>query len=94
MFPSHDPGVGKALIEPFKVLRENGGFKQDVVLKKINLLRKENINIGYNALTNQYGDLHEAGIYDPVKVTANSFLAAMSIAQLFYSTEVAVLVEE
>ena len=50
--------------------------------------------MGYNALTNTYGDLHEAGVYDPVKVTANSFLAAMSIAQLFYSTEVAVLVEE
>ena len=50
--------------------------------------------MGYNALTNTYSDLHEAGVYDPVKVTANSFLAAMSIAQLFYSTDVAVLVEE
>ena len=54
----------------------------------------DNQNIGYNALTNSYSDLHEAGVYDPVKVTANSFLAAMSIASLFYSTEVAVLVEE
>jgi chaperonin GroEL len=75
-------------------LKENGGFNQDSLGKKIKSLRKNNPNIGYNALTNVYDDLNKAGVYDPVKVTANSFLAAMSIAQLFYSTEVAVLVEE
>tara|TARA_R100001015_G_C4629448_1_gene190320 strand:- start:1378 stop:2889 length:1512 start_codon:yes stop_codon:yes gene_type:complete len=85
---------GNALIKPFEVLKENGGFKQDSLNKKIKSLRKDNPNMGYNALTNHYGDLSEAGVYDPVKVTANSFLAAMSISQLFYSTEVAVLVEE
>ena len=84
----------KALRTPLQVLKENGGFKDDVMLKKINKMIADNPNMGYNALTNSYGDLHEAGVYDPVKVTANSFLAAMSIASLFYSTEVAVLVEE
>ena len=84
----------EALIKPFKVLRQNGGYKEDSICKKIKSLRKDNPNMGYNALTNRYGDLDDAGVYDPVKVTANSFLAAMSIAQLFYSTEVAVLVEE
>jgi chaperonin GroEL len=49
---------------------------------------------GFNALTGEMCMLNEAGVFDPVKVTKNSFLAAMSIAQLFYSTEVAVLVEE
>ena len=82
------------LMRPFVVLKNNGGFKDDVLCKKIKALRKDNPNMGYNALSNTYGDLDEAGVYDPVKVTANSFLAAMSIAQLFYSTEVAVLVEE
>jgi len=85
---------GNALIKPFETLKENGGHKEDVLCKKIKSLRKQNPNMGYNALTNTYSDLHEAGVYDPVKVTANSFLAAMSIAQLFYSTDVAVLVEE
>jgi chaperonin GroEL len=50
--------------------------------------------IGFNALTGVISNLEETGVFDPVKVTKNSFLAAMSIAQLFYSTDVAVLVEE
>ena len=82
-----------ALVMPLHVLKENGGF-DETHPKELNILRKTNKNMGYNALTNEYADLHEAGVYDPVKVTKNSFLAAMSIAQLFYSTEVAVLVEE
>ena len=82
-----------ALLKPLEVLKQNGGFKE-LDADELTNLRKNNKNIGYNALTNMYSDLHQAGVYDPVKVTKNSFLAAMSIAQLFYSTEVAVLVEE
>ena len=81
-----------ALLTPLHVLKENGGFTGHP--KELKILRKTNSNMGYNALTNEYDDLHEAGVYDPVSVTKNSFLAAMSIASLFYSTEVAVLVEE
>ena len=84
----------EALQMPLTTLKENGGFKVDALNKRITSLLNSNPNTGYNALTNEYSDLHEAGVYDPVKVTANSFLAAMSIASLFYSTEVAVLVEE
>jgi chaperonin GroEL len=51
-------------------------------------------SLGFNALSGEYCDLKEAGVFDPVKVTKNSFLAAMSIAQLFYTTDVAVLLEE
>jgi len=50
--------------------------------------------MGFNALTGSTCNLKTAGVYDPVKVTKNSFLAAMSIAQLFYSTDVAVLLPE
>ena len=50
--------------------------------------------LGFNAKTGKMEDLEKAGVFDPVKVTKNSLLAALSIAQLFYSTEVAVLVEE
>ena len=81
-----------ALLMPLHILKENGGF--DGNPKELKTLRETNPNMGYNALTNKYDDLHEAGVYDPVSVTKNSFLAAMSIASLFYSTEVAVLVEE
>ena len=82
-----------ALLMPLHVLKENGGFNETNP-KELKTLRHTNPNMGYNALTNEYADLHEAGVYDPVSVTKNSFLAAMSIASLFYSTEVAVLVEE
>ncbi len=53
-----------------------------------------NPHYGYNALTEKYEDLFEAGVIDPVKVTKGSFNAAISIASLFLTTEVAVLLEE
>mgnify|MGYP003109993143 CR=1 FL=1 len=83
----------EALAKPSLVLRINGGYVND---KRINpvLHMSDDPNWGYNALTNEYGDLEKAGVIDPVKVTKNSFLAAMSIASLFYSTDVAVLLEE
>ena len=43
--------------------------------------------IGYNALTNEYVDLYETGVLDPVKVTLSSLRAAGSIAGLVLTTE-------
>ena len=83
----------KAMAKPSIVLMNNGGFVMDKSIHPM-FNMSENPNWGYNALTNEYGDLEEAGVFDPVKVTKNSFLAAMSIASLFYSTDVAVLLEE
>jgi chaperonin GroEL len=80
----------KSLLTPSIVLQQNGGYEHIGEFTQY----KPDGTWGYNALTNEYGDLEEAGVFDPVKVTKNSFLAAMSIASLFYSTDVAVLVEE
>ena len=77
-----------ALFSPAETLLENSGSTLEIDEWDIHS------NEGYNALTNQVENLSEAGVFDPVKVTKNSFLAAMSIASLFYSTDVAVLVEE
>lgn len=82
----------ESLLSPMLTLMENAGFQYEIEELVYNQLLGS--NQGFNALTCSICDLMEAGVYDPVKVTANSFLAAMSIAQLFYSTEVAVLVEE
>ena len=79
----------EAMKKPSLVLMNNGGFNVDDRQRL-----SASPHWGYNALTNEYGDLEEAGVFDPVKVTKNSFLAAMSIASLFYSTDVAVLLEE
>jgi chaperonin GroEL len=79
----------KSLFSPTETLLENSGS-----ILKVSMSWDIEGNMGYNALTNEYENLEEAGVFDPVKVTKNSFLAAMSIASLFYSTDVAVLVEE
>ena len=77
--------VKSALVAPVTTLISNSGGVFD----------EEKLWIhGYNALTCEYQDLETAGVFDPVKVTKNSFVAAMSIASLFLTTDVAVLLEE
>jgi len=82
--------VYDALSEPAVVLLRNGGHAD----KSFPVFQNGNPHYGYNALTEKYEDLFEAGVIDPVKVTKGSFNAAMSIASLFLTTEVAVLLEE
>jgi chaperonin GroEL len=77
-----------ALHEPIRTLISNS----NATVSLDNLSPSE--NIGFNALIGDVCDLTSFGVYDPVKVTKNSFLAALSIANLFYSTDVAVLLEE
>tara|TARA_R110000744_G_scaffold246581_5_gene363041 strand:- start:373 stop:1878 length:1506 start_codon:yes stop_codon:yes gene_type:complete len=86
--PSIPEWFADALYSPARTLLENSGADQ--LIESWRTTENE----GYNALTNEYENLYEAGVFDPVKVTKNSFLAAMSIASLFYSTDVAVLLEE
>jgi chaperonin GroEL len=74
-----------AMTAPYKTLFENSN---------LSVVPPEEYPMGFNALTGKMADLEKEGVFDPVKVAKNSLLAAMSIAQLFYSTEVAVLVEE
>ena len=76
-----------AMQEPMKVLQYNSGINNP----SISFGKKD---MGFNALTGNTHNLRKAGVFAPVKVTKNSFLAAMSIAQLFYSTDVAVLLPE
>ena len=81
-----------SLTAPIDTLLENSDERQRFQPNKIYAEGKA--DWGYNALKGVFEDLGKAGVYDPVKVTKNSFLAAMSIASLFYSTDVAVLLEE
>ncbi len=77
----------QSLLQPCKQLHYNSGHHPVGI-------EEWKGETGFNALTDRVENLAMAGVYDPVKVTKNSFLAAMSIAQLFYTTEVAVLLEE
>ena len=80
--------VYDSLEEPVRALLSNSGKVSGMAFQN------GNPTYGYNALTEKYEDLFEAGVFDPVKVTKGSFNAAISIASLFLTTEVAVLLEE
>jgi len=82
--------VYDALEAPMGALLANSGIEQTTAFDKF----RPDENFGFNALTGQYGNLFEEGVIDPVKVVKGSFNCAISIAQLFLTTEVAVLLEE
>ena len=82
--------VYKSLTAPLQTLVENAGIDVD----RYDALLDDNRDMGINMVTGVSCDLREAGIFDPVLVTIGSFDAAMSIANLFLTTDVAVLMGE
>ncbi|HEV2929497.1 MAG TPA: chaperonin GroEL, partial [Propionibacteriaceae bacterium] len=84
-------GVGivrRALVEPARWIAENGGEQGYVVTAKIAELKP---GYGFNAATEEYGDLIGAGVIDPVKVTRSALANAASIASLLLTTETLVV---
>lgn len=76
--------VRLAIEAPLRTIVENAGGEGSVVVNKI----KENKgNFGYNARTDVYEDLFEAGVIDPTKVTRLALENAASIAALLLTTE-------
>jgi chaperonin GroEL len=75
----------RAMEEPFRQIIANAGVEASVVLNKI---RSKKGNYGYNAQTDEYGDMLTAGIIDPTKVTRSALQNAGSIAGLMLTTEV------
>jgi len=76
--------VLRALEEPLRQIVTNAGGEPSVVLNKV--LQGEG-SFGYNAATEQYGDLIEMGILDPTKVTRSALQNAASIASLILTTD-------
>jgi len=76
--------VRKALEEPMRQIANNAGVEGSVVVGKIKGLEQD---IGYNALTDKYENMFEAGVVDPVKVTRSALQNAGSIAALLLTTE-------
>jgi chaperonin GroEL len=81
-----------AIDEPLKQIATNGSYPAEVILEKIK--SKSDINFGFNALTNEYVDMMEAGIVDPVKVTRTALESAASVAGLLLTTECIIGIEE
>ena len=76
--------VRKACEEPLRWFAENAGQEGYVVVSKVKALKKDE---GFNAATDEYGDLVKAGVIDPVKVTRSALANAASIAAMFITTE-------
>jgi len=74
-----------AIEEPLKQIATNAGKEGSVVIEK--LKAESNPNMGYDAKTDQYLDMIEAGIIDPVKVVRSALQNAASIAGLMLTTE-------
>jgi chaperonin GroEL len=79
----------RALEEPMRQLAENAGADGAVVVQEVRRLQKEknNPNIGFNVLTEEYEDLMADGIIDPAKVTRSALQNAASIAAMILTTE-------
>ncbi len=76
--------VERAIEEPLRQIAINGGAEGAVVVQKV---REGNGDFGYNARTDQYEDLREAGVIDPAKVARVALENAASIAGMFLTTE-------
>jgi chaperonin GroEL len=77
--------VRKALSWPARLIAINAGEDGSVVVGKI--LDRATYSYGYNAQSNEYGDLTAQGVIDPTKVVRNALQGAASIAGLLITTE-------
>jgi chaperonin GroEL len=85
--------VMRALEEPLRIIVDNAGAEPSVVFNKV---LENKGNYGFNAQTEEYGDLVQQGVIDPTKVTRTALQNAASVAGLMLTTDamVAELVEE
>ncbi len=92
-YGSDDEKVGfrillDALHIPMKQIADNAGEKGDVVVEEVKKLPETE---GFDALTNTYVDMFQAGIVDPAKVTRSVLENAVSVASMLLTTEAAVV---
>ena len=90
--PDEQIGVNiifRAVEEPLRQIAENAGAEASIVIDKVR--SNPNSNFGYNAQTDKYEDLVEAGVIDPTKVTRTALQNAASIASLLLTTECVVV---
>jgi len=76
--------VKRALEEPLRQIVNNAGLEGSVIVEHV---KKEKKTVGFNAATEKYEDLLEAGVVDPTKVTRSALQNAASVAGLLLTTE-------
>jgi chaperonin GroEL len=80
--------VRRALQAPIRQIAENAGVEGSIVVGKV--LETKSATFGFNAQTEQYVDLVQAGVIDPAKVVRTALQDAASVAGLLITTEAAV----
>jgi chaperonin GroEL len=80
--------VARAIEEPLRQIAANAGVEGSVIINKI---REGKGDFGYNARTDEYVDMFEAGVIDPTKVSRVALENAASVAGMFLTTECAIV---
>jgi chaperonin GroEL len=80
--------IERALEEPIRQIATNAGVEGSIVVAQVR--NNESPSYGYNARTDEYEDLVQAGVIDPTKVTRTALQNAASIAGLLLTTEAVV----
>ena len=76
--------VAKAIEEPLRQIAENAGVDGSVIIQKV---KEGKGDFGYNARSDEYVNLYEAGVIDPTKVARVALENAASVAGMFLTTE-------
>ena len=79
--------IVKALEAPLRIISENAGLDGSVIINKV---KEAKTGVGFDAYKEEYVDMVEAGILDPVKVTRSALQNATSVASSLLTTESAV----
>ena len=80
--------VARAIEEPLRQIAANAGVEGSVI---INRIREGKADFGYNARTDEYVNMFEAGVIDPTKVSRVALENAASVAGMFLTTECAIV---
>ena len=76
--------IARAIEEPLRQIAQNAGVDGSVIIQKI---RENKGDFGYNARTDEYVNMLEAGVIDPTKVARVALENAASVAGMFLTTE-------
>ena len=81
--------IRRAVEEPIRMIVQNAGAEPSLVVEKVRGAKED--AFGYNALSDNYENLVQAGVIDPTKVTRTALQNAASIASLLLTTEALVV---
>jgi chaperonin GroEL len=80
--------IRRAIQAPIRQIVENAGVEGSIVVGKV--LENSSVTFGFNAQTEEYGDLVAMGVIDPAKVVRTALQDAASVAGILITTEAAV----